>query len=63
MNGKKLEYEGRSYDVGNVTSIAMVRQGIFMTFRDGSSIVTMGRPEEFYALADLCPWAERVPTL
>lgn len=60
--GKNLEYDGRSYDVGSVTSIAMLREGIALTFRDGSHLLADVRPEEYYTLADLCPWAEKVPT-
>ena len=59
--GRRIESDGRSYDVGDIKAIGMFRQGITMEFVDGTFKTFQGRPEDFYSIADMCPWADKYP--
>jgi len=59
LRGRELECDGRLYDVGSVIGLTLAEDGVAVTFNDGGFLKFDAEPDEFYALGDCCPWANR----
>lgn len=56
---RKIVCNENSYPMENIAGIALFKQGVSITFYDGTSILADIDPGDFFTITDRCPWAVR----
>lgn len=56
ISGKKIVDGGESFDMEGIVCVANTDAGTSITFRSGRSMIVA---DDFFTVADLCPWAVR----
>ena len=56
LSGKKIIEGGRAFDVERIICVANTDIGTSVTLRSGESMIVA---DDYYSVADMCPWAAR----
>ncbi len=56
LSGKKIIEGGRAFDVERIICVANTDVGTSVTLRSGESMIVA---DDYYSVADMCPWAAR----